>query len=171
MSFRIAAADDFVSPTQQPSPSLHTPTSTPRTTSKTDVQQLLKRYDRPTVYKGDKGDKGDQGDQGDKGDTISNYVVFRKTHEPNSLVFVLCEPLVDLKCIQVVARGKGKLMMYFPSGHVLTQGVTHGEFNVYELDVSNIIFPPQFSQSQLIYVFSHPEPDEMVEVMMIKVVH
>lgn len=140
-----------------------------------ELEQRLKSEESTQMIRGEKGEKGDRGERGYPGYTVSNYLVYRKFEQPRSLVTVICEDINHLKYIDMVCKGKGDVVFYFPTGHSLTQNVDVKDYTIYKLDLSGMVFPKLHS-SQLVHVMCTPssvsegETPNCLEFMMIKVV-
>lgn len=137
-------------------------------------QILEKQLLTEGILKGERGEKGDKGERGISGYTVSNYLIYRKLEQQKSLVTVLCEDINNLKHIDLVCKGKGDVIFYFPTGHSLTQTIDVQDYTIYKLDLSGMTFP-KLQSSQLIHVMCNPsqvsdtEIPTCLEFMMIKV--
>lgn len=137
-------------------------------------QILEKQLLTEGILKGERGEKGDKGERGIPGYTVSNYLIYRKLEQQKSLVTVLCEDINNLKHIDLVCKGKGDVIFYFPTGHSLTQTIDVQDYTIYKLDLSGMTFP-KLQSSQLIHVMCNPsqvsdtEMPACLEFMMIKV--
>jgi hypothetical protein len=136
--------------------------TTPNITSSSPAATSQPSYtNSSSVVMGPAGPQGPPGPPGKQ--STSNYPVVKHIDQPDTLVTGMYENMVEIKHINIVAKGNGNLYLRLSSGQEFVNPVkSNNTYALYQFNVEQLTLP-DLDIPQLLYVFATPDVQPDVE--------